>query len=222
MVQRLTALTCKYIKARPKKKGLQKCVLRGIVSVFHFFDAWTFPSADIYLNNANEQGFQKREQVGQISVLPFQWPESICMQWQPRSLRDRTGGTWMHLDDLLGGPRPPACLCECLWEGWHFLLSLCREGCKAPGFPGHLVPVKWFRDALLVVAAAAAYSLPALLLWKEQGQSFAPCLVSCTAQPSRHCLFHSSYLTSVEPPSVLHREPLLLLLTGRQVSNNLF
>lgn len=72
MVQRLTALTCKYIKARPKKKGLQKCVLRGIVSVFHFFDAWTFPSADIYLNNANEQGFQKREQVGQISVLPFQ------------------------------------------------------------------------------------------------------------------------------------------------------
>lgn len=42
MIQRLTTLACKYVKARPKKKGLQKCVLRGTVSVSHFFDAWTF------------------------------------------------------------------------------------------------------------------------------------------------------------------------------------
>lgn len=36
------------------------------------------------------------------------------MQWQPRSMWDMWG-TWRHLDDLLGGPRPPARLCECPW-----------------------------------------------------------------------------------------------------------
>lgn len=97
-------------------------------------------------------------------------------------------------------PQAP-CTSLCMsMRGHLFLLSLCREGCKAPGFPGHLVPVEQFRDALLLVAAAAADSLPVLFLWKEQGQSFAPCLVSCPAQPSL-CSFplqQSHLLSSTE------------------------
>lgn len=59
--------------------------------------------------------------------------------------------------------------------------------------PGHLVPVEQFRDALLLVAA---YSLPAVFPWKEQGQSFAACLVPCTAQPSQQHLTQQSHLLS--------------------------
>lgn len=215
IIQGLT-LACKFVKARQKtrlaKSFKRDCFSIPLIWCLTFFLYW-----DICLNNSNEQSCQKRQLVGQISVMPFQWPlkewqERFCMQWQPGAC-----GTGLMAPGW--SFRRPQAPCTSVWmsmRGQHFLLSFWREGCKAPGFPGHFGACGMIQGCFAAGGSCSSLFPSCSVPVEGTGAELCslPYVLPCTA-------LTLLFSTSVEPSSVQHREPFLLLLTGWQVSRNL-